>query len=1431
MKTAEAKSASQQPKTAAQSFFNQGQEHAFFSEQTSERTSFFPSTAPNLIQATSIAGQTPFFSPSPTATIQRKCTSCEAEEPSQVGKEPAAEPPTVQRMPGFESEGAVQSKAAPKAAVTAPPTATPQTQQGSDTKELEQQEEAIAETPQIQMMPAFSSADDPGDGDDSNAEQPPVQFRLTVGQPGDAYEQEADQIAAQVMTMPAPLSQPAIQRQTEGEDNEIQPKTLANRITPLVQRKPVPTKVQLKEQKGSSDASPNLESRLNSNIGGGNPLPDGVRSFMEPRFGADFSQVRVHTDSSAAQMNKDLQAQAFTHGSDVYFGAGKSPGKNDLTAHELTHTVQQGAAKGSVQKKASAIQKAPGDSPKTFRKINEGTMEKNQGKYEIILTNFPVKQYAYLPFSQPYLRAPNIERKTKQASIWREKMAQPIKDSLAKVVPDDIKQEPSLTLEIKNLSSNSKKQTAVVGNFDTLAKAILVPFWDKGGHPMIHQIEHKIDWQVMGDKADAIGNFLLIDAESNRSLGSSVRKNIRDRGKKVIDHYRQSGLNDVVENVDEALSQYVVSFEVNTFQYQKVNTKSIISSSDLQPNAGNNPIDQNKIQVHKTEIPADHLILKTSKKGEGYIIPYDFKNEFIELEIEKGSDGEKKLKAVILKNIAKDPKGNLDLAKPDKPLFVTKESAHIYKAKTEGYAGVLKNIIRLKQLSPIEWDEVDFDFKNGWSGGGKVITDVELLKNVDIQFGLQNSIFIVEATVTSTALKDKLPKPFQIDFCSLTIAANSVTGLSVIGSLGFSIDKLGKGILSAGVDRASVFLEGKFNFNSKWFNPAEVNFNYKKGEWSIGGKIGIQKGLIPGVKDATLEAHYSKDTFSIAGLAHLSVPGIDTISLVAQFDDKGNFAFTAVVDLKAMKGIKSGNVKVTITSKEGEEGIKLRVEGKASPDFPSIRELNTELSVLYDNGIFKVGTTVNYKKGRFDGTINVGVTNQSVDDKGNPQGEPNQAGEVVVFGFGQLTVDIFKGNTGTIKVRLTPDKEVLIAGEIVLQNLSPFGDGVDYDKEILPFPQLEIPLVGIPGISVSAFITGGVHFKFNWQPLILKMLKVEFKETNINELESVQLDITGSVGSIATAEVYMAINAGLKARVLIATLSGSLGGEAGLGVTAEAGGDIQATWNMEKGLQLKEIMAHLDVTPRAVFRLTGNVSVDLDLWVTSVNLYYHKWIFAEKEIDMSGLTLKANFPIRFDEKGDLIKPEVDKIGLEKPNFTGDQGKAVLDKAINGDAEKELAAKKEKIRATIKSDLRDPKNDLTPTEYTEKMKEKYEDSPELQEFVIKTIEDESRLIEYEQFDKQKDMIRQANIPLANKFNLVNVFNLFYSRYVTNADIEAFKAELVKIEEDKKLKAEQAKQEQLALENAQKQNASKPESSKPKSKTKKAAAPKARITTSS
>lgn len=161
------------------------------------------------------------------------------------------------------------------------------------------------------------------------------QARLTVSQPGDIYEQEADSVARQVMRMAEP--EPP---RTFGEmiiPDVLERQCAASGEKETLQMKPL----QRVANDGSIEADSNLESRLNSSQGRGSSLPNEVRTFMEPRFGVDFSSVQVHTDAEAVQMNRELGASAFTYGSDIYFGAGKSSGNNELTAHELTHVVQQ----------------------------------------------------------------------------------------------------------------------------------------------------------------------------------------------------------------------------------------------------------------------------------------------------------------------------------------------------------------------------------------------------------------------------------------------------------------------------------------------------------------------------------------------------------------------------------------------------------------------------------------------------------------------------------------------------------------------------------------------------------------------------------------------------------------------------------------------------------------------------------------------------------------------------------------------------------------------------------------------------------------------------------------------------------------------------------------------------------------------------------
>ncbi len=153
-----------------------------------------------------------------------------------------------------------------------------------------------------------------------NKSQIGLQAKLKINQPGDKYEQEADRVADQIMRMPDP--------QLDGSEEEA----IDFASVPAIQR--------LKENAQGTqnvEAPPIVSEVLNSS---GQPLDQATRDFMEPRFGQDFSHVRIHTDQKAAESAKTVNALAYTVGNDIVFGADGYSSKQ-LLAHELTHFIQQ----------------------------------------------------------------------------------------------------------------------------------------------------------------------------------------------------------------------------------------------------------------------------------------------------------------------------------------------------------------------------------------------------------------------------------------------------------------------------------------------------------------------------------------------------------------------------------------------------------------------------------------------------------------------------------------------------------------------------------------------------------------------------------------------------------------------------------------------------------------------------------------------------------------------------------------------------------------------------------------------------------------------------------------------------------------------------------------------------------------------------------
>jgi hypothetical protein len=185
-----------------------------------------------------------------------------------------------------------------------------------------------------------------------------VQAKLTIGEPENEYEREADRVAEEVVKqIDAPVSQQAgqnLQREEmSSEEKELQMKPM----------------LQLRAAEGGMTATVGMETAINQARGGGQLLADNVRKPMEQFLGADFSRVKVHTDPKADQLNRSLMARAFTTGQDVFFRKGEyNPASREgqkLIFHEVAHVAQQNGNKveghqqetGKVSKKLGIIQR------------------------------------------------------------------------------------------------------------------------------------------------------------------------------------------------------------------------------------------------------------------------------------------------------------------------------------------------------------------------------------------------------------------------------------------------------------------------------------------------------------------------------------------------------------------------------------------------------------------------------------------------------------------------------------------------------------------------------------------------------------------------------------------------------------------------------------------------------------------------------------------------------------------------------------------------------------------------------------------------------------------------------------------------------------------------------------------------------------------
>ncbi|MGH7391498.1 MAG: DUF4157 domain-containing protein [Candidatus Rokuibacteriota bacterium] len=191
-----------------------------------------------------------------------------------------------------------------------------------------------------------------------------IQAKLSVGSADDPYERQADHIADQVMRggpvdvggMASLAAGGRVQRACPSCEEELAYSARLDKKCPRCERA-----IRRKETCADApDVTPDLEHELGGlRAEGGRPLPGSLRTSLETRLGFDLGDVRLHTGGRAADTARALDARAFTLGRDVVFGAGQyapdTANGQRLIAHELAHTIQQGAVGAALAPASRAV--------------------------------------------------------------------------------------------------------------------------------------------------------------------------------------------------------------------------------------------------------------------------------------------------------------------------------------------------------------------------------------------------------------------------------------------------------------------------------------------------------------------------------------------------------------------------------------------------------------------------------------------------------------------------------------------------------------------------------------------------------------------------------------------------------------------------------------------------------------------------------------------------------------------------------------------------------------------------------------------------------------------------------------------------------------------------------------------------------------------
>lgn len=1125
-------------------------------------------------------------------------------------------------------------------------------------------------------------------------ENTPIRRKMTVNEPGDHFEKQADQVADHVVkeiSQPKPAAQPAAVQKKEEKKEDKQEKEQSAPEKEL-QRKPVfdsdadPNEgntLKRSSQSNVPDVSPQTQQRIEGSKGGGEPLPANTREEMENAMGADLSSVRIHHDNEAASLSHDLQAQAFTHGNDVYFGAGKydtqSSSGQHLLAHELAHTQQQG---GGVKKK-NVIQRAAASTPGAVLSTS-GTQatvaDPIDTKKKVLYVpsiKIPDIKYGLMPAgSKANYAFKKTNRSGTHLTVWNtaavtgSSFTSKFTAKKQKEIPADASAKTHF-LTLDSEKHHSSLSHIITGDDKQIEASITRPFWDKAGKNLEHgmDVDHKVELQIGG--LDGEANLWLLDASKNRSSGGNIDKEINSKVSAALDKVTMPA-GQKKPSVDVVRETYTITAGKVLGGLQASGTDESWELADIK--AGEHlkkltllsSADQAKFKL----ADATNLSLITSERyGAAMKIPKWVPGKSAGAVASKNVDhpiGPIKSKGAdmmigkveythqdntTILNAGSIGNAYVDVFMGSKIVKGIKALKQPIEATPGFYGGRLNKLaiktalsekLTAKGFSPIEILEIDIDDKAGLIGFGKIHTDVPLIKGsaIDIIFD-QDGIKIRKIFDTGEI---KVPPPFKITDSSLELYA-ATSGIGIKGEASFEINRVGKGKLGAMANSAGEFaLEGTFDFDSKTFNPAQIKAAYRNGEFSASGEIGIPKGKVKGLKSAHFKVDYAKGVLTASGNAEPDMKGVKQADMHASFSkDQLVIGGSFTLD-ENIPGIQSGSGMIEV-SRGADEIYHVKASGTAVPKIPKI---NTSLFISYDDGALTIEGKASYTADRVSGEVMVGATNRAISPDGTPSGPAGD--HFTAYGSGSLTLKVTEWLKATASVRVTPKGEIEVVGRLDLPSAVDVFPVKAFNKELFKVPTIQIPIFAIPlgprSIGIVATIDGGLDFDASIGP---GQLKDVFGQIEFNPSHPEDTRITGGAKFVIPAHAGIKLHAALGVGLSIgpASVTGGIEIVGGLGLEGEASAAADLAWSPTTGFEFNAV-GEIEVHPKFTFDVNAFLKAELDLWLFDISKEWrHNLASFSYGPEMQ---IKVSMPIHYKD-GEPFDIKMDDLKVTYPDIS------------------------------------------------------------------------------------------------------------------------------------------------------------------------------------